>query len=78
MSRSNICPKKFLAGEHLIVQEKQWFYADDFWSLLVVRQTQGEGRMSDRHTFASSVATDFYQQGHVFHLVWPRRDLKLI
>lgn len=71
MSRSNICPKKFLAGEDLIVQEKQWFYADDFWSL------QGEGRMSDRHTFASSVATDFYQFYHVLHLAWPRRDLKL-
>lgn len=40
-------------------------------------ETQGEGRMSDRHTFASSIATDFCQQGHIFDLAWTRREVKL-
>lgn len=39
-------------------------------------ETQGEDWASDRHTFPSSVAADFCQQGHIFDLAWPRGDLK--
>lgn len=37
-SERNLCPKKFLARENLIVQEKQRFSANNFSRLLVVRQ----------------------------------------
>lgn len=70
--------RNFLLGNIWLFRKSSGFMLMIFglcW--LSDRHRQGEGRMSDRHTFASSVATDFYQQGHVFHLAWPRRSLNL-
>lgn len=60
MSRSNRCPKKLLAGEHLVVQEKQRFCANNFWWLLVVRQRDRVRVGWVTHTHACIVSSNWF------------------